>query len=403
MECGLKWYSKDMSSKIFIVSLVAFVAVIIGGFAYSLWREETPLDIPEKIYVAVEGAGVVKVIDPESRLVAKTIDLAYTHEDHVVGYQPHNIQVAPDGMTVWVTANIADGDHGHSSAPGISRARADTGHDDAFSDQVIVIDATTDKIIHRLDIAPGIHLAHVVLAPDSKTAYATAQMEGLIYVIDAIKYEVIEAVSLPTGSEPHGLRIFPGGQTAVIALLNGRGMATLDIRTNEVEVKPVGGAAVQAGVTPDGRYSMVSLFDSKKLAITDHQYCATVEKAEPCETAIEEIALPDGAMGPVQMYPTPDSKFVYVADQGVYLGAPQGTKVYKIDLAARKVVAEIESGAGPHGVVVNQAGDRVYVTNLVGGTVTVIDSKSDTVLAEIPVGSEPNGISVWSKQFGGTP
>jgi YVTN family beta-propeller protein len=101
------------------------------------------------------------------------------------------------------------------------------------------------------------------------------------------------------------------------------------------------------------------------------------------------------AKGPIQMYWTSDKKYVYVADQGVYFDQPPGMNTYKIDLAGKKVVATIDTGYAPHGVVVSPDG-RVWVTNLNGNSVSVI--QDDRKIAEVDVGAAPNGISFWSAQ-----
>ncbi len=103
------------------------------------------------------------------------------------------------------------------------------------------------------------------------------------------------------------------------------------------------------------------------------------------------------------MYPTPDSRFIYLADQGYYFGEPAGSFVYKIDLNAASVVKEIKAGQGPHGVVISKDGKFVYVTNLLSGDLSIIDTSTDTEIAKIPLGKEPNGVSIWSKTGGGMP
>ena len=90
---------KDPMKKVIIAVLV--VLAVIGVIAI-VSRKPTP---NEKIYVAVEGEGKIAVVDAEKRTVIKTIDLSVAHEGGILTFAPHNIQVAPDGKTVWVTAN----------------------------------------------------------------------------------------------------------------------------------------------------------------------------------------------------------------------------------------------------------------------------------------------------------
>ncbi len=346
----------------------------------------------EKIYVAVEGEGTIAVIDPESSAVIRRIDLSEIREGDRHEFAPHNVQVAPDGRSVWVTAN--HGGHGegggHSFLP-IGRVYA---HDEeeGVRDEAIVIDPLKDEIVRRIPVGVGVHLAHVVLTPDSRSAILTAQEGDAVVIVDARTYEVQEVIATPEDSEPHGIRVDPRGRAAYVALLTGKALGIVDLRTRQLRTVPLLGAAVQAGVTPDGSLVFLSLYDTKQLAIYD---------ARSGEVAY--VDLPGGSKGPIQMYPTPDSRFAYLADQGFYFGEPEGDRVYKIDLREQRVVATIEGGRAPHGVVVSPNGARVYVTNLLSDDVSVIDAAADREVARIAVGDLPNGISVWSSVAGGTP
>ena len=64
--------------------------------------------IEDKIYVAVEEAGEIAVISAKSRTVIKRIDLSSDIGGMKIGFMPHNVQVAPDNKSVWVTANAMD-------------------------------------------------------------------------------------------------------------------------------------------------------------------------------------------------------------------------------------------------------------------------------------------------------
>lgn len=377
-----------------IFFVVALAALTAAGFWVQQYRSTAvaPRSEPnEKIYVAVEGDAEIAVLDAGKRTVLRRIDLSVEHDGGVVPFQPHNVQVAPDGKSVWVTANA--GGHEAHAALAIPVALA---HGDEPAgpekDEVIVIDPVTDRIVKRIPIAAGVHLAHVALTPDSVYAYVTAQIEGAVYTINARTHEVVKRIKAREASEPHGLRIAPDGSAAYLALLKGKSVGILDLKTDTLVEVPLAGAAVQAGVTPDGKFVMASLYDTKRLAVY-----------RPVTKITSYVALPAAAKGPIQMYPTPDSRFVYLADQGYYFDQPESDRVYKIDLAQMKVVGEIKAGRAPHGVVVSKDGAFVYVTNLLSGDVSVIETSTDREVARIAVGREPNGISIWSKERGGTP
>lgn len=63
--------------------------------------------------------------------------------------------------------------------------------------------------------------------------------------------------------------------------------------------------------------------------------------------------------------------------------------VSAVDLAARKLIATIGTGRYPHGLRMSPDGREVYVANVQDGTVSVIDADGLTELARIPVGKTP--------------
>lgn len=326
-------------------------------------QEESSLD--KKIYIAVENDNQVAVVDPVSGLVTTRIELSG---------MPHNVQVSPDGETVWVTVNAMEEDEAEMHA---SEDSLDT------EDQLVVISTQTDTIIQQIDLGADLHLAHVVLSPDSTLAYTNAQEGNKVFVVNAQTYTLEKTIELPEGAEPHGLRLDPQGNLAYIALMGAKGMGILNLETEAFEIIDFEDAVVQTGVTPDGKYAFASLYSTKQLGI---------HNIETKETST--VPLPD-AKGPVQVYPTPDSRYAYVADQGYYFDQPTSDKVYKIDLESKTVVATIIAGEGPHGVALSSDGSEAYITNIVSGDLSIIDTKTDQVTKTIDIGEAPNGVSVW--------
>ena len=105
--------------------------------------------------------------------------------------------------------------------------------------------------------------------------------------------------------------------------------------------------------------------------------------------------LPAGAEGPIQIYLTPDESRLYVCDQGLNLDRPPSNKLYELDLARGLVSATIEVGLGAHGVVVDERGERVFVTNMAAHTVSVVEVSGRRTIATLPVGQGPSGIAEW--------
>ena len=121
--------------KIQIIAL-GFVSIIALNInAYAATEEE-------KLYVAVEGEGKVAVFDTSTRKLLRQIDLSYEQHGMAMSVSPHNVQVAPDGKTVWVTANGSHG--GHGGKPAVAEpSDGDGPHGmvmETPADEVLVID-----------------------------------------------------------------------------------------------------------------------------------------------------------------------------------------------------------------------------------------------------------------------
>ena len=249
--------------------------------------------------MAVEESGEIAVIDAKNRNVTKQIDLSAEIGGMKIGFMPHNVQVAPDNKTVWVTANAMDMNKGKVSFFRIPLAMADEGHGEEgeikVNDEIIVIDPLTDKIIKRIEMGADLHLSHISLTPNSNYAIAASQTKGIVYKINAKTYEVEKEINTEKGAEPHGLRISPDGKTAYIAMLKGKSIGVLDVEKMSLSYVPLKGAAVQTGVTADGKYALASVYDAKSLAVYDI-----------ASKKVNYVDLPKEAKGPVQLYPTPD-------------------------------------------------------------------------------------------------
>lgn len=382
-----------MNKRIFygLVAILLIGALSFTGFTIfkkNSDKDEVSKNKFDKVYVAAEGSGEVDVISTSSHTVIKKISLNLKENDSETMYMAHNVQVAPDGKSVWVTANAMQANHddSHSFLQQIfPKAYAEVATNS--SDQVIIIDPLKDEIVKRISLGENLHLAHVAHTPNGQYAVVAAQEKGEIYKINTTSYKVTETVKTQPGAQPHGLRIAPNGKDAYIAMLEGKSIGKLDLQSLTLTYIPLNGKPVQTGVTPDGKYIAASVFDKKSIAL----YSVDEQK-------LTYLDLPADAKGPLQLYPTPDSSFVYVADQGNYFEQPNGNKLYRIDIRKARIDQTITVGTAPHGVVVSPDGKLTYVTNLVSNDVSVVDNATGKEITTINTGDMPNGISYWSAQ-----
>lgn len=335
------------------VPVLVLCAVGCGG------GEETPSAhaTKDRVFVADEDSGTISVIEEGSNALEKTIALPMSPGM----FMPHNVQVAPDGNSVWVAA-----------AP-----MTEGGVEKAF-----VIDPATDAIVADIELGSELHVAHVLLDATSSKAYITANEGNAVLELDAKEKTVLRSIDLGADRGPHGMRFCR--DRIWIANMTSKTLAELDPASGSVTETDVGGVAVQTACAANGKYVFVSLYDTKE-----------VVRYEIDTKQLTRIALPAEAQGPVQLYPSPDSKTLWVCDQGVLLGRPASNILFAVDVEGALVTGQAEVGQGAHGVVLSDDGALAYVTNLTANTVSVVDTAKLVSVATIDVGTKPNGISHW--------
>jgi YVTN family beta-propeller protein len=91
-----------------------------------------------------------------------------------------------------------------------------------------MIDANTFQL--HGTVPTGKEPAHIVLAPDGKTAYATNDGEGTMTEIDVATMQPIATISV--GDYPHGLRPSPDGKWVYVANAKGTTLSVIYTATN---------------------------------------------------------------------------------------------------------------------------------------------------------------------------
>lgn len=337
------------------------------------------IESDEKIYTANEWDSSVSVVDVKTEKLIKSINLSRQFYGKFLTYTAHNVQVGPKGTIIAVTVNIMEDKDSH-------------GEEEVNNDELILIDPMTDMIIGRIPLGLGMHLAHVVIDASDTIAYVASQEQWILFTVDLPNKKILKETKLPEGSLPHGIRLTPDGKNLFIAFIGEKAIGIMNTETYNLELVPTSDKVVQVAVTPDGKYVLGSLYNTKSIA----RYDLTTKR-------LDILWLPDGAKWPIQLYPTPDSRFLYVADQGFYFDQPTSDQIYKIDIASLQVVKSYTGWQAPHGVVVSKDGKKAYITNLLSDTISVIDIISDTVTGTIAVGKKTNGISIWTRWIWGTP
>lgn len=312
-------------------------------------------NVEDEIFVANEEEGTVSVFNATTM---KEIDKEDLRRKGNL-YMLHNLQVAPDGKSVWVTG---------------------VPENDGDDEMVIVLKGKRNKAKEYINVGGDQHLAHVVLDDESKFAYVTAKEPGQVIQIDVKQEKVVKRFDLGSDAGPHGLRYYNG--KLFVACMTSKEMVIVDIANSNLTHVPVDGIAVQTAVLRSKESALVTVYDQKKVVRYDFSSGDTTN-----------IFLPFEAQGPIQLYPSPNNEKVYVCDQGVIGGNPSSNKLYVINTTTNKVESTVLVGNGAHGVTVSEDGTKIFVTNLVDNTVSVVDTNTLTVTHTLNVGVSPNGIS----------
>lgn len=328
---------RNVVTKSIVAAALVSVIAILGGCSESARQPSAAPPRTGAVWVADEGADSLTVINAATDTVAMTLD-------GITG--PHNVQVGSDG-TVYA----------------VSSAGA-----------VVAIDPTTYRVTATAPAGPS--PAHVIEAPGGKV-YVTNSGDGTVSVYRARTLRPAGRITL--GGMPHGMRAAAGGSVIVVANTAAGAVDLIDPATDTSSgAITVGASPAQVAVSADGRYAYAGVSDPPAVVKIDLTRKEVVDRA-PVPTP------------PVQLFLTPDETTLLCANQGTR-DAP-GNTLSVIDAASMSDRAQVTTGSGPHGVVIDDSGNWAWVTNTFDDTVSVVDLRTLSVAATVPVGMRPNGVS----------
>jgi YVTN family beta-propeller protein len=112
-------------------------------------------------------------------------------------------------------------------------------------------------------------------------------------------------------------------------------------------------------------------------------------------------SVPEGGTTGHEVTASPDGRFAYVpiyGNSGVGKPGTDGTNMVVIDLAARKIVGNVDFGHGvrPHLPVFGPRDGLLYVSTELDKTISIIDPKTLKIIGTIPTGQEQSHMFVIS-------
>lgn len=280
-------------------------------------------DAEHLLYVANQAEAMVSVIDMETNMVVRSVDLT---EFGFPRYAlPHHIAVEPDGSH-WYVSLIA-------------------------GNAVLKFDRE-NALVGQVEIEwPGL----LALDPDSDRLYVARSMAsvdpphrlGVIRRSDMTLEEV--DVFLP---RPHALAVAPGGRQVFTSSLAVNQVVVLDPVEQSLELTTLPGekphVVIQFAISPDDRWMVGTTELTSKLFVFDLENV-------PDMTPVDAVDVRTAPWHPVY---TPDGRWVY-------FGSNWDNSVTVVDMETREVAAVIEGDgiAQPHGAAVSPDGRFAYIAS----------------------------------------
>ena len=322
-------------------------------------------DAEHLLYACIEGAATIGVIDMESNVIIRTIDLqslGFTSDS-----KPHHVAVEPDGSAFYVSL---------------------------IGDDVILKFNRDNELIGQTSFErPGM----VQLHQDQDWLFVGRSMKAVnppqrIGRLNRTTMELEELdVFFP---RPHALAIHPDGQYVYVGSLAENRLATLDHEAEDLELVSLEGdthTLVQFAFSHDGQTMVASGQLTGLLLFFD-----TSSPSGPVLT--HQIKVGAAPWHPVI---TPDGSHAW-------FGNKMANSATVVNLETQELVDVIDGLAQPHGAAVSPNGLYVYMSNnnLNGayesryqwrgeelpGAIAVIDTESRSIVRMLEVGPNPTGL-----------
>ncbi|ODU00962.1 MAG: hypothetical protein ABS81_21960 [Pseudonocardia sp. SCN 72-86] len=242
------------------------------------------------------------------------------------------------------------------------------------SGEVWTIDPATFQVVGKYRL--GGELQHVVPSWDMSTLYASDDTTDKITPFDPVTG--LPEKNIPV-TDPYNMYFTPDGRSAISVAEARRKLVFYDPHTWAVQGElptPQCAGIDHADYTPDGRTAVFTCEFDGRVAVVDlldRKLLRTID-----------MPVRHMRMGPQDIKTAPDGSVFYVADS-------QEGGVWVIDGAATKVIREIATGPGAHGLYLSRDAKRLFVTNRLDGSVSVLDAYTGAVEATWPIpGGSPD-------------
>jgi DNA-binding beta-propeller fold protein YncE len=242
------------------------------------------------------------------------------------------------------------------------------------SGDVWVIDQKTFAVVGRYPV--GREIQHVVPAHDMRTLYATDDLGNTLTPFNPNSGKPSPRIPV---SDPYNMYYSPDGRSAIVVAEARRRLIWYDPKTWKIQgetLTPSCAGIDHADFTPNGRIGVFTCEFDGRVAVVDianHALLRTIDMPRR-----------NRHMGPQDIKLAPDGSVFYIADS-------DQNGLWVLDGAATKVLREIPTGMGAHGLYLDRAAKRLFVTNRHEGSVSVLDAYTGAPLAKWQIPPDPRG------------
>jgi YVTN family beta-propeller protein len=334
-----------MKSKSHAVAIIAAIVAAFLSTPITQAQSQTPIPSPA-LLVLNKAENSLAIVDPATQKVVARIP---------TGEGPHEIAASSDGKLAVVT-NYGAKDPGHSLS---------------------VIDLTTQKEIHRVDLGP-LGRPHGILFADGQF-YFTAELNKLIASYDPATNKLDWLLGVGQNrthmlvrtkylNEFFTSNVDSGSVTAIEKSSDPSGWKETNIA--------VGIAVEGIDISPDDKEVWVANAGDGTVSIIETATSKVIQTFDARTKHSNRLKF------------TPDGKFALISD-------PATGELVIVDAATRTITKMLNIGRGPGGILIVPDGSRAYVALATDNGVAVIDLHKLEVTGQIPTGQGPDGLA-WA-------
>jgi DNA-binding beta-propeller fold protein YncE len=280
-----------------------------------------------------------------------------------------------DPATYQVVGHIEVGDLSQHVTPSYDLSRLYT--NSSFSNELVQIDPRTARRVRSITVPRPYNLYYT---PDGKQAVVMVEQHDVIQFSRPRTFKPIKQVTVPGCSGPNHADFSANGRFMVVSCeFSGElvKLATLSHKVLGVLRFPSGSMPQDVRLSPDGRTFYVADMGADLLRRIS---AASFQQ-------VGALAMPSHPHG---LYPSRDSRFLYVSDRGA-------GKVSVVSFKTNRIVDTwvVPGGGSPDMGGVSADGKTLWLGGRFNHEVYAFDTTTGKLRARIPVSGDPHGLCVW--------